>query len=115
MICFAKYIYAELFPDLTMLECKDCAVKHKCDLSAKEETAITNADCIRAMSDEELAEQFAQEQANAIKQLLLALDELLAVAAPPNWVAEYEEEVKKAWPEIVKEKLDWLKREVEEY
>lgn len=56
MICFAKYIYAEMFPDMMILECKDCGIKHKCNLQAKDESIFTKADRIRCMSDDELAE-----------------------------------------------------------
>lgn len=65
----------------------------------------TNADRIRAMTDEELAKQLAGEQYVGMKTFVLGFDrELLPVI---------EEETRKAWSEIVKEKLDWLKEEVE--
>ena len=64
----------------------------------------TNADRIRAMTDEELAKQLAGEQYVGIKTFILGLDRELLPAI--------EEETRKAWPEIVKEKLDWLREEV---
>lgn len=68
------------------------------------ESHKTNADRIRAMTDEELAKQLAGEQYVGIKTFILGLDRELLPAI--------EEETRKAWPEIVKEKLDWLREEV---
>ena len=67
------------------------------------ESHKTNADRIRAMTDEELAKQLAGEQYVGIKTFILGFDRELLPAI--------EEETRKAWPEIVKEKLDWLKEE----
>lgn len=63
----------------------------------------TNADRIRAMSDEELANQLAGEQYVGIRTFLLGFDKELLEAL--------DEEIKMAWPEAVKEKLNWLKQE----
>lgn len=65
----------------------------------------TNADRIRSMSDEELANQLAAEQYVGIRTFLLGFDKELLEAL--------DEEIKMAWPEVVKEKLDWLKQEGE--
>ncbi len=66
---------------------------------------VTNADKIRAMSDEELAKQISGEQVNGVRVFLNGFDRELE--------EEYIDEVKKAWPELVKEKLDWLKQEAD--
>ena len=73
-------------------------------VNAKQAKPQTNADRIRAMSDEELAKQLAGEQYVGMKTFILGLDRELLPAI--------EEETRKAWPEIVKEKLDWLREEV---
>ena len=56
------------------------------------ETSITNADRIRAMSDEELADKFEEVQLNAVKAY--GNDDMLLAG-----------ELRKYW-------LDWLKQEV---
>lgn len=56
MLCFAQFMHAEMFPDMTIFQCKNCALKYICDLPQKEKIALTNADRIRAMAEEELAE-----------------------------------------------------------
>lgn len=71
----------------------------------KDNQKPTNADRIRAMSDEELAVQLVNEQVVIVKQLLLTFDKQM--------LNEYETEVKKEWDEIVQEKLAWLRREAE--
>ena len=63
----------------------------------------TNADRIRSMSDEELANQLAGEQYVGIRTFLLGFDKEL--------LEDLDEEIKMAWPEAVKEKLNWLKQE----
>lgn len=68
--------------------------------------ALTNADRIRAMSIEELAKQLAAEQIAGARSFLHGFDNELE--------AEYVEEVKKAWPEIIREKLEWLKQEAKD-
>ena len=80
--------------DLKCLECKynETAICNKCDMCYDqfepiETPTATNADRIRAMSDEELAEYFAN----------VAYDFWAMFVADP----------KKVW-------LDWLKREVGE-
>ena len=63
----------------------------------------SNADRIRSMSDEELANQLAGEQYVVIRTFLLGFDKEL--------LEDLDEEIKMAWPEAVKEKLNWLKQE----
>lgn len=91
-----------------MSDCRQCADFDWCaeheDCGLFKQKPITNADRIRAMSDEELAKQLAGEQYVGIKTFILGLDRELLPAI--------EEETRKAWPEIVKEKLDWLREEV---
>lgn len=95
-----------------MSVCERCTENGNCAWQNHDETIcrenpafpITNADRIRAMSDEELAKQLAGEQYVGMKTFILGLDRELLPAI--------EEETRKAWPEIVKEKLDWLREEV---
>lgn len=71
----------------------------------EERKAMTNYDRIQAMNYEELAKQIAGEQVNGVRVFLHGLDYELE--------KEFMDEVKKTWPELVQEKLDWLKQEAE--
>lgn len=65
----------------------------------------TNADKIRAMSDEQLAKQFALEQIYAIQMFLKGLED-------EDLIDSFSLEVKRNLDDMVKEKLEWLKEEV---
>ena len=67
----------------------------------------TNADRIRSMTDEELAVQLANEQIIACLSLIKGLDD-------KDFLFAYLEETKAMKSEIIKEKLDWLKKEYEQ-
>lgn len=81
---------------------------------------LSNADSIRAMSDEGLANQLVSEQYVAMKMVLTLLyqklkdEEILDEKDAKEGFCDFENEVKKRWGEMVKEKLEWLKSPVEE-
>lgn len=68
---------------------------------------MTNADRIRSMTDEELAVQLANEQIIACLSLIKGLDD-------KDFLFAYLEETKTMKSEIIKEKLNWLKKEYEQ-
>ena len=70
-------------------------------------TPFTNAIKIRCMTDEELAIQLVSEQIMACVAFLKGLDD-------KDLLFAYVEEAKAMKSEMIKEKLDWLKKEVEE-
>lgn len=85
----------------------------------KTETIMTNGQKIRQMTDEELANQLVSEQYVAMKMVLTLLyqklkdEEILDEKDAKEGFCDFENEVKKKWGEMVKEKLEWLKNPVE--
>jgi len=80
----------------------------------------TNADRIWSMSDEELANQLVSEQYVAMKTVLTLLcqklkdEEMLEEKEAKELFCNFENEAKKKWGDMLKEKLEWLKSPAEE-
>ena len=102
-----------------MKQCKICLNADSCSFDWRDpdceymnctefkKPPLTNADCIRTMSDEELAKWMVREQINGIYAFLKGLED-------DDLLHDFVEEINlHGAEEIKKEKLGWLKQECE--
>lgn len=119
-----SYVIAT-YPPINKVSCPHCGWEREdkqniIRVVMQEPPMQTNADRIRAMSDEKLANQLVSEQYVAMKMVLTLLyqklkdEEILDEKDAKEGFCDFENEVKKKWGEMVKEKLEWLKAPVEE-
>ena len=98
--------------------CKRCKCEATCSAASEsdfclnyEPRPLTNADRIRAMTDEELATFLTNNQIEVFRKVVKEMCNLLDISFPYE---ELTKEVTAKYEEMKKEQLDWLKQEVKE-
>lgn len=87
--------------------CRECGIAMLNYEEAKPKP-ITNADRIRAMTDEELATFLTNNQVEVFRRVVKEMCNLLGVSFPYE---ELTKEVTDKYEEMKKEQLEWLKQE----